>query len=176
MDVLAAVGEDQPERHPVLEQGVHGALVDRMTGQARGEFAGQCGGGVRLVEEPEGRGLRGLGELHGPPVEGASAADEHDAVAEVGVGEPAVRVVFPPGAEGVVEGGDGGLADAAFGGLEDVGQVVQFGLGQVIGEAVVLLGTQTGEAEFGPVEVRAEAFDGDAGGQVDRRIEVLQCR
>lgn len=72
VDVLAAVGEDQPERHPVLEEGVDGSLVDGVLGKPGGELAGEGGGGVRLVEQPEGSDLGGCGEFQGAPVEGVA--------------------------------------------------------------------------------------------------------
>src|SRR5690242_12266861 len=53
VDVLAAVGEDQAERHPGVEECVYRALVGRRAAGPGCGLAGEGGGCVRLVEEAE---------------------------------------------------------------------------------------------------------------------------
>ncbi len=144
--------------------------------RARG-LAGEGGDGVRLVEEAGTRPAR-----RGRPAR-SSASRRRGAGRPGRSGRPrsvwvrrASAWCFVHAARGVVQRGDGRFADAPRRCLEDVREVVQLLLGQVVGEAVVLLGPQAREAEFGPLEVGAEAFDGDPGRQVDRRVEVFQRR
>ncbi len=171
MDVLAAVGEDQAEAAPAGEECTDPG-PGRVLVAGRG-LVQQGGGGVRHVEEAEDGQLQRVRQVEQVPVESGAGVDEDDAVAEVAVGETALYVSVLPAAHGLLQTDPAGRGDAAFGRVEEVDQVGEFGVGQVVDVVVVGGGAQVVEAEFGPVEVGAETFDLDAGG-VEGRGEVVQ--